>query len=178
MELDQALKGRRSVRKYVDKKVNHDLIVECIKASQDAPSWKNSQTARYYIVESEEMVKKVKEEAIPEFNRVKVTDASALVITTFKKNRAGFEKDGTPTNENGQGWGYYDLGLNNMQFLLKAYELGLASLIMGIRDSDKIRELLNVSDDEIIVSVIALGYPGEEPSEPKRKDLEDIVKFY
>ena len=41
--------------------------------------------------------------------------------------------------------------------ILKATELGLATLIMGIRDEKKIREMLNIPTEEIIVAVIALG---------------------
>ena len=65
-----------------------------------------------------------------------------------------------------------------MNFILKATELGLGTLVMGIRDGDKIREILNIADNEIIVSVISVGYPDIEPAMPKRKTVEDITKVY
>mgnify|MGYP002515064192 CR=1 FL=1 len=71
-----------------------------------------------------------------------------------------------------------DLGLNNMIFLLKAHELGLSTLVMGLRDEKKIKELLNIGDEETIVSVIALGYSDVQPSMPKRKDVDSVAKFY
>lgn len=178
MELNKVIETRRSIRKYKTDKVERQLIEECINAAILAPSWKNSQTARYYVVDSEEMLEAFKKDVLPEFNANNVKDAPVLVVTTFVKNRAGFERDGTETNECGQGWGYYDLGLHNMNFILKATELGLGTLVMGIRDEAKIRELLNVADNEIIVSVISVGYPNIEPAMPKRKTIEDIVKFY
>ena len=178
MEFKDIINNRRSIRKYKSDKVERELIDECIACAIDAPSWKNSQTARYYIIESEEMLKTFKEDVLPEFNANNVKDAPVLVVTTFVKNRAGFERDGTPTNEVGQGWGYYDLGLHNMNFILKATELGLGTLIMGIRDEAKIRELLNVDESEIIVAVIGLGYPDIEPAKPKRKTVKDIAKYY
>ena len=49
---------------------------------------------------------------------------------------------------------------------------------MGIRDADKIREILSISQDETIVSVIALGYRVQEPKMPKRKTVAEIVKFF
>ena len=62
--------------------------------------------------------------------------------------------------------------------LLKAAELGLDTLVMGIRDGEALRELLNIPDSENVVSVIAVGYRGQEPPErPKRKELEVVAKF-
>ena len=49
---------------------------------------------------------------------------------------------------------------------------------MGIRDADKIREVLEIPENESVVAVIALGYGQQEPEMPKRKTPEDIVKFY
>ena len=76
------------------------------------------------------------------------------------------------------GWGYYDLGLHNENFILKAKELGLDTLIMGIRNSEAIRKELNIPETETIVSVIAVGYGTVVPNKPKRKNTEDILKFY
>lgn len=101
-----------------------------------------------------------------------------LVVTTFVSNRSGFDRDGNPDNECGNGWGYYDLGLHNENFILKAKELGLDTLIMGIRDSEKIRKELNIPETETVVSVIAVGYGTVAPAKPKRKAVDDILKFY
>jgi nitroreductase len=178
MELNKVLKERRSIRKYKDQKVEHELIEQCLNAAILAPSWKNSQTARYYVIESDEMLKAFKAEALPEFNANNCANAPVLIVTAFQKNHSGFDKDGTPTNECGQGWGYYDLGLHNMNLLLKATELGLGTLVMGIRNESKIRELLDIANDEIIVSVIALGYKDIDPQMPIRKEVNTITKFY
>ena len=50
-------------------------------------------------------------------------------------------------------------------------------MIMGIRDADKIREFLEIPQEETVVAVIAVGVPGEQPDRPKRKEVEEIVKF-
>ena len=149
-----------------------------IEAAIQAPSWKNSQTARYHVVMSDEMLAKVKQECLPEFNATNCKDAPVLIITTFVKDRAGFDRDGTPTNEVGQGWGYYDCGLHNENLILKATDLGLDTLVMGIRDEVKLRELLEVSESEIIVSVISVGYRDINPDKPKRKEKEAIAIYY
>ena len=86
--------------------------------------------------------------------------------------------DGNPVNEAGDGWGYYDLGLQNENLLLKATELGLDTLVMGIRDGEAIREMLNIPETENVVAVIAVGYKAKEANMPKRKEVEEIAKFF
>ena len=178
MELNKLIEERRSIRKYLQIKVEKELIDQMINAAIQAPSWKNSQTARYHIIMSDQVLDNVKTECLPEFNANNCKDAPVLIVCTFIKDRAGFNKDGSPTNEVGQGWGYYDCGLHNENLILKAKDLGLDTLIMGIRDESKLREILNIKDEEIVVSVISVGYRDINPEKPKRKEIEEIVVYY
>lgn len=177
MELQEVIEKRRSIRKYKNQPVSHQDIETIIQAAILAPSWKNSQVTRYYVVKNEDVLKQVKL-ALPEFNQNNVKDAPVLIIPTIVLNRSGFERDGTPTNELANGWGYYDCGLHNMNLLLKATELGLSTLVIGIRNQEKIREILEIPQTESIVSVIALGYGDITPEMPKRKKVEDITRFF
>ena len=148
-----------------------------IAAAIEAPSWKNSQTARYYCVMSEDMCKKVREECLPGFNCERSENA-VLIVTAFVHNRAGFDREGNPDNEVGNGWGYYDLGLHDENFILRARELGLDTLIMGIRDEKAIREALAIPENELLGAVIAVGYRAINPDKPKRKTVDDILKLF
>lgn len=177
MELQKVLETRRSIRKYKVDPVKHEDIEAMINAAILAPSWKNSQVSRYYVIESPDMLSMVKE-TLPQFNQVNCQNAPVLIVTTIVLNRSGYERDGIPTNELGNGWGYYDLGMHNMNLLLKATELGLSTLVMGIRNADEIKKILDISDQESVVSVIALGYADIKVDMPKRKSIEDITKFY
>ena len=168
MELSKVTETRRSVREYINKPVETEKLREMIAAAQLAPSWKNSQVSRYYVVTGEKLADVKKN----------VADAPALIVTAIVLNRSGYEKDGTPTNELGNGWGFYDCGLQSMNLLLKATELGLSTLVMGIRDNEKIKEVLNIPETEAVVSVIGVGYSNAEPAMPKRKAIEDIAKFF
>lgn len=178
MEFSKLLEERRSIRKFdPEKKVTADQIKEIINAAIQAPSWKNSQTTRYYAVVTPEKIEAFSAACLPEFNQ-KSAAGAALVVTTFVKDRSGFDQEGNPNNEVGNGWGYYDLGLQNENFVLKAKELGLDTLIMGIRDGEAIRNFLDVPENEQIVSVIAVGYGAKDVQMPKRKSVSEIVKFY
>lgn len=176
MNFDSVLEGRRSVRAYDEnKRVTSKQVEQLVQSAIYAPSWKNSQTARYYCAVSEQGIEKVKS-CLPEFN-VKNSQNAALIVTTFVSNRSGFNRDGSPDNECANGWGYYDLGLHNENLVLKAYEMGLGTLIMGIRDGDALRSVLNIPDTETVVSVIAVGYPAASPEMPKRKSPSDIISW-
>ena len=180
MEFQKVLETRRSVRKYdPNVSVTREQMEELIRAAQEAPSWKNSQTGRYYCVLSEEIADKIRETCLPQARNAEKSKHAALIISTFVHNCAGFQKDGiTPENEIGNGWGCYDLGLQNSNLILKATDLGLSTLIMGLRESDKLREILSSPETESVVAVIAVGKATEEPTRKPRKSLDEIAKFF
>ena len=177
MEFQNLIESRRSVRKYADKEVTREQIEEIIRAAQEAPSWKNQQTSKYYCVLSKEKREEIRTTCFPSFNEQRSLNA-ALIVTAYEKNNVGFDDKGQPINELGNGWGCYDLGLQNMIFMLKARELGLDTLVMGIRDGQKLRAALNIPENEEIGAVLALGYADEEPKKPRRRELSDIAKIF
>lgn len=179
MDFQTLIETRRTVRKYSpETDVTREQILEMVRAAQEAPSWKNTETGRYYCVLSEDMKLKLRQECLGYANNDAKAEHAALIVTTFVHNHAGFQADGTADNEIGNGWGCYDLGLQNENLILKATELGLSTLIMGLRDADKIRELLSIPEEETIVSVIAVGKADEEPSRPRRRELDEVLKFF
>ena len=56
MEFQKLIEERRTIRKYSpESRITKEDLLAVIRAAQEAPSWKNSQTGRYYCVMSEEM---------------------------------------------------------------------------------------------------------------------------
>lgn len=178
MEYSELIKLRRSVRKYQgDTSISDATIKEILQAAQMAPSWKNTQTGRYYVIKSPEMLSDIRKTCLPVFNQKSSEYAPVLVVTTFEKGLSGFNPDGNPTNELGDEWGAYDLGLQNAYMLLKARELGIDSLIMGIRDSELLRDKLSIPDSQEVAAVIALGYAAVEPKLNPRKNVDEIYQI-
>ena len=175
---DEIIRTRRSVRNYdPDKNVPREMVEQLIAAAVEAPSWKNQQTSRYHIVVSPEMRERLKA-CLWSQNQMTVKDVPVLIVTTFVKGVVGFEKNGTPSNELGDGWGIYDLGLQNALLLLKATDLGLDSIVLGLRDAEAIRTLLDIPQEEIVVSVIGIGCRSKDSNRPPRKQVSEIAKFY
>jgi nitroreductase len=178
MEFAKVIEKRRSVRKFKEgTTIEKSVVEELIKAAQQAPTWKNSQTGRYYVAMSSEKIEAVRN-ALPEFNKNSSKNAPVYIVTTFEKSISGFKKDGSAENELGDQWGAYDLGLQNENLVLKAAELGLDTLIMGIRDGEALRKEFDIPESQNIVAVIALGYRDIEPTAPARKNMEDIAFFF
>lgn len=175
MELTKCMEERRSIRRYKKQPVDRDLIKQLIEAAILAPSWKNSQVSRYYAVDGDQKDQFMA--CLPEFNQNNSKDASTIIVSTVVNGRSGFERDGSYTTHLKDGFQYFDNGLQVQNLCLKAYELGLGTLIMGIYDEQKIREFLSIPEGEVVVAVIAVGYPDIEPAMPKRKSVEDILIF-
>ena len=87
MEFEKLVKERRSIRAYKNEDVKKKDIEKIIKTTLMAPSWKNTETGRYYVALSKE-AKEVVYNALPDFNKKASLNAS-YIIATFKKNLSG-----------------------------------------------------------------------------------------
>ena len=173
---DEVITSRRSVRKYdATKKISEAEVRDLIKAVQDAPSWANQQPTKYYVALSPEKLAAVQD--MVGGNKERIKDAPVLIVSTYERGKSGFFQ-GEQSNEVGDGWGAYDNGLSNCYLVLKARAMGFDTLIMGMRDADKLRELFSIPENETVMAVISLGYRAEEPNRPERKNLDEIVKFF
>ena len=176
MEFKELIEKRRSMRGYEDTVIPHEDIVGILKQAQQAPSWKNRQASRCYVVETPGILEALRADGLPAFNQNNSTNA-VLIVTTFVKNIVGFT-EGEPDNDGGNFWGAYDLGLHDAYLVLAAADAGYDTLIMGIRDADAIRALLMIPEEEQILSVIALGRRAKEPVIKPRKELEEVAAFF
>ena len=176
MEFKELIEARRSVRKYVPGEISKDEMSAIVGEALNAPSWKNTEVTRYYAAISAETKNRLWKEALPSFNVTSTANAAALVAVTFKKGESGYM--GTAAaNELGEMWGAYDCGLASAYFVLAAKNHGWDSLILGIRDAEKIKALMDIPEDEVVTSVIALGKAAQSAAKPPRKPVGEILKI-
>jgi len=174
---DEVLLSRRSIRSYdASKTISEAEVRELLKAVQEAPSWANQQPTKYYVAISKEKVEAV-QNLVGENNKRNVAGAPVLIVSTFEKGKSGFFQ-GNQTNEIGDGWGAYDNGLSNCYLILKARAMGFDTLIMGMRESDSLRQVFNIPAEETVMAVISLGYRNAEPNQPQHRPFDDVVKFF
>ena len=176
MELINAINERRSIRKYAPCVVKREEIEELVACAQKAPSWKNSQTARFYVALSDEARDAVRQR-LASFNRERTENVGAFIVTTAVHGISGYMGDGSSTHL-GNGFECFDNGLAVENLLLKAQEMGYGTLIMGLYKEGMIRELFSIPENECIVAVIALGKADTCPDMPERNELDTVLKVF
>lgn len=172
MDLQNAINERRSIRGYEATEIPLDHIEKMVKSAQMAPSWKNSQTARFYVAHTNEAIEKMRD-CLASFNKERTENVGAFIVTTVVKGISGYV-NGNPTHL-GNGFECFDNGLSVQNLLLTATELGYGSLIMGLYKPEKIKELFQIPNTEDVVVVIAIGKKGVNPDTPPRLPLEQIL---
>ena len=67
MEAIKCIKTRRSIRRFKENPVDHNTINAIIDAAAMSPSWKNTQIARYNIIESREILDNIADNCVLDF---------------------------------------------------------------------------------------------------------------
>ena len=178
MELQEAIRTRRSVRQFTDEKVPHALLEQVVELAAWAPSWKNTQISRYLAIEDPAVLAEICARYVPEFNARIIGGCKTLVVQTFVKARSGFERDGSFSTDREDGWQHYDCGIAAQTFALAAHDLGLGSVILGIFDRKSLEEYLQIPEDQEIMALIPVGFPAAPNGPgPKRKGAAELLSY-
>ena len=179
METIQAIRSRRSIRKYQPKPVPHEVIEQIVADAAYAPSWKNTQIARYIVVTDKEKKDKLADNCMLGFayNQKTTHGAPALVVLTMIKERSGYERDGSFSTPLATHWQSFDAGIAAQTFCLSAHALGLGTVIMGIYDPAEVAKVVEIPEGQEVAALIALGHPAQDPQAPARKDVDTLLRF-
>ena len=165
MEVNPVLSNimeRRSIRKYLDKLVEHEKLEMVVKCGINAPSGMNAQPWAVRVVEDQKLIADVNEAA----NRSLFYGAPALICVC------------TPTNG-----GDLDAGLLGENMMLAAQSLGLGTCCLGgpvrfLVSNEKCKfflDRIDIPTDYRLNYILSIGYPDEQP-EAKPRDASK-VKF-
>ncbi|WP_294748484.1 nitroreductase family protein [uncultured Prevotella sp.] len=166
MEVNPVLSNimaRRSIRKYLDKPVEHEKLEAVVKCGINAPSGMNRQPWIVRVVEDQKLIADVNQAA----DRSLFYDAPALICVC------------TPAN----GGGELDAGLLGENMMLAAQALGLGTCCLGgpvrfLVSNEKCKfflDRLDIPADYKLNYILAIGYPDEQP-DAKPRDASK-VKF-
>lgn len=177
MTANECIKGRRSIRKFTDQPVSHELLSQIIETASYAPSWKHTQITRYIAVEGEKKAALAKCTNLYPGNGVIMENAPMVIAVTIITGRSGYERDGSFSTPKGTGWQMFDAGVASEAFCLAAYEQGLGTVIMGLFDEEEASRLLELPENRELVALIPIGYPAEAPTAPRRKTVDDLLSY-
>ena len=176
MDLMDAIKGRRSIRKYKPDPVSEETLQKIMEAVRWAPSWANTQCWEVIIVKDPN-IKSALANTLTKTNPSlsSMTEAPLVVVLCGKKGVSGFKKGEAATVKGD--WLMFDTGIAMQTLCLTAYSLGLGTVVVGMFDHKKAEEILGLPQNAEVVAMTPLGYPATEGTPPKRKDLAEFV-FY
>ncbi len=166
MTVMEAVKGRRSVRKYRDRPVEREKLMKVLEAGRLAPSASNRQEWRYVVVTDQETRKKL---AAAASDQAFVAEAAAVIVACAETN-GHVMMCGQPCYP-------IDVAISVDHMTLIAHEEGLGTCWIGAFDPTAVKALLSVPEQIRVVALLTLGYPAESPSAGKRKRLEEIVHY-
>jgi len=160
MDILELIKTRRSIRKYKLDPVSEEEINKILEAGRWAPSASNRQPWRFIVLRSEETKRKLAETLTWGGFLSQAPLGIAVVINPRASNHP--VEDGAAATQN---------------MLLEAHSLGLGACWIGAYGSayeESAKKVLNVPDNDRLLSVIVIGRSAESPQSTRRK-LDEIT---
>ena len=178
MSVNKLIAQRRSIRRYLDKPVEREKVLECLEAARLAPSASNSQPWKLIIVDESGLKNRVANatfSAFAQFNKF-APQAPVLVVLTLEKPPLLTQIGGRIKDRE---YSLIDIGIAAEHFCLQAAELGLGTCILGWFDERKIKKLLHIPRNTRVGLIITLGYAAEDYQlrTKKRKPIEAITSY-
>jgi nitroreductase len=163
MDLFDAIRNRRSIRKYRKDPVEDEKITRCLEAARWAPSASNRQPWHFVVVRNEE-TRKALADLHPYGRFMKKSPVVIVVLCDPEKHPVYYMYDPCQATQN---------------LLLAAHAQGLGTCWMGMVNvafEDDIRALLEIPEPLKILCCISMGYPDEIPTS-ERRALSEIVSY-
>ena len=167
-------KKRYSSRKYLDKPVDRELLLQVLEAGRVAPSAKNKQPWHFVVITQEEPLKKIREC----YERDWLQTAKCIIVVCGDHSEAWRRADGKIHTD-------IDVAITVDHMTLAATDLGLATCWICKFDVMKCVRALDLPDGVEPIALLPVGYPGDETDVNRhnqlRKPLDEIVhweKFY
>ena len=158
MDVFEAIRTRRSIRKYRQEPIPNEKLESIFEAARLAPSAANRQPWRFVVVQDADRKKALAEAAN---NQTFLRDAAAIVAALGDPDVSArwFEKDPM-------------IALEHMA--LAATALGYGTCWIGAFDEDAVKRLLKIPVKMKIVALLPIGIPDETPTSRPRKELSEI----
>lgn len=203
----EAMRERRSVRRFKPDAVPHDVVTSLIEAAITAPSASNKQPWRFLVVEDRARIERmatavrkatalvsshVPEASQPSFRAygdyfTRFEDAPAVIVPIHRAMSVLSNLvDGALDDETRKAIrrmeeqsGLVGTSLAVMNLLLMAHALGLgASGMTGpLVAEPALRSILEIPDGWGIVALVPIGWPAEDPSPTDRKPVDTVVRW-
>ncbi len=169
MDFLNLVRDRYSCKKYSDKQVPQDILEEILEAGRLAPTAKNLQEHKVYVLRSQEVLEKFDSLCPCRYG------ASTVLIVTFDRNSV-YVYPGEKRNS-----GAEDAAIAATHIMLAAASKGVDSCWINRLDPEKMAQTLGLPDNEEILMAMDIGYAADDasplPNHSKRRPLEEMVVY-
>lgn len=169
MDLDKAIKTRKSVRRYLDKKPDWRKIIQAIDLARFAPTAGNMFRTEFILVSDKKKILEIKNACQQDF----VGEAHYLVVVvsddTLLTKMYG---------ERAEKFGRQQAGAAIENFILKLSALGLATCWVGYYEENQIKRTLNIPDHIIVEAVFPIGFETKVKARESKKTALETVLFF
>jgi len=162
MLLEEIIK-RKSVRAYMNKEVEKELLFEVLEAGRLAPSALNIQPWKFIVITD----RNLREKLMVACDNQKFVGEAPVVITACIVSK-GYNMGGWYDSA------ILDIGIALDHMTLEAVHLGLGTCWIGDFNEESVKKLLHIPHKVRLAALLTLGYPKIKKS---RKPLDEIVSY-
>ena len=165
MNFEDVIKNRFACRKFLEREVEQEKIDKILEAANMAPTAKNLQPFKIYVVKSKEGIDRI-DKASP------CRYGAPLVFLICGDKNMCFVKDDHPCHE-------MDSTIVLTHMMLEATNIGLSNIWVEMFDENVLREGFSIPENFIPVALMPTGYSELSTSinHDKRKNIEDLVEY-
>jgi nitroreductase len=176
MEVMEAIRARRSVRRFQSTLIKESDLEAILEAARWAPSWANTQCWKFIVVRDDNIKAKLAETLSTNNPATEAIRKAPVVIAACAELKKSGFYGGEPATGRDD-WYMFDVALAMENLVLTAHSLGLGTVHVGYLDAKEAAKVLELPEGIVCVELCPLGYPEGEPKTPRRKELSEIV-FY
>jgi nitroreductase len=162
VEVFEAIKNRRSIRRFTDQPLPKEALEKLLEAARWAPSGGNLQRWRFVVVISPAVKQLIKKFAPGIFDM-----PAAFIIICIETVKRAHHKD--------QGTYLADSSMAAQNIMLQAHAMGIGTCVALSYAKVAIREILRLPEGVEPMLLVTLGYPAEAPEPPTRRPLKELA---
>jgi nitroreductase len=150
-----AVASKREVREYAPRALPDDAARRILEAGRIAGSSRNRQARRFVVLRDRQVVERAAEAVHNPGNLL----GAALVVAVVTGGKGPLAFDAARAAQN---------------MMLAAWNDGIGSCPNGIRDPDRLRDVLGHGDDEQVATILSFGYPARA-RDPERRSADEWI---
>ena len=161
--------ARYSLRKIAPTPVEQEKLDLILEAGRNAPTAKNYQPQRFFVLRTPEALAKADACTASHFN------PPVIIVVCYDPEPAWHRE------YDGKNHGEIDAAIAATQMMLQAADLGLGTTYVGMFEPDKLVEAFPEMEGLVPIAMLPLGYPAENARPSRlhadRKPMEEFVKY-